>query len=152
MRNTHSIHATGLFVLLEGLKIMSHSGICNKSNNLNDICCGGQNGESRAQHPTGLVKQVEFNLAELVLGFLEAMIITFCCDDPACLTQYSVSVPEFVTSVEVKITWPVLSAPCRQSKGPNYGVDSYTFSFSRVFSECTSQACYFEETAGPMVS
>lgn len=43
-------------------------------------------------------------------------------------------------------------AACRKkSKGPNYGVESYTYSFSRVFSESTSQAAYFEETAGPMV-
>lgn len=46
----------------------------------------------------------------------------------------------------------ICSAPYRQSKGPNYGLESYAFSFSRVFSESTTQACYFEETAGPMVS
>ncbi|MEW5299077.1 MAG: hypothetical protein WDW36_002126 [Sanguina aurantia] len=39
-----------------------------------------------------------------------------------------------------------------KSKGSNYGMESYTYSFSRVFSESTTQAAYFQETAGPMVS
>lgn len=45
----------------------------------------------------------------------------------------------------------VSAAACRKSKGSNYGMESYTYSFSRVFSESTTQAAYFQETAGPMV-